>query len=119
MNKILYIIIAALFIILLVSITNRKFEGFHSMNNKYNHVLRHRHMLRHRYNHLPYHYGNYTNYFTYPMHYLNFNWWGPHRFYNWIVPCNCKKGCTPEGCSYPGNGPDDCVWATDCNCCGF
>jgi len=40
------------------------------------------------------------------------NYWG-------ISPCNCKRGCTPEGCTYPGTGIDDCVWSTDCNCCGF
>jgi hypothetical protein len=35
------------------------------------------------------------------------------------IPCNCKSGCTPEGCAFPGNGIDECVWASDCNCCGF
>ena len=35
------------------------------------------------------------------------------------APCNCKRGCTPEGCTYPGTGINDCVWSTDCNCCGF
>jgi hypothetical protein len=33
------------------------------------------------------------------------------------MPCNCKRGCTPDGCAVPGTGPEDCVWATDCNCC--
>ena len=36
----------------------------------------------------------------------------------WSAPCNCKRGCTPDGCAFPGTGPDDCVWAADCNCCG-
>jgi hypothetical protein len=41
-------------------------------------------------------------------------------FGDWgTAPCNCKNGCTPEGCSYPGTGIDDCVWSTDCNCCGY
>jgi len=35
------------------------------------------------------------------------------------MPLNCKKGCTPDGCAYPGTAPDECVWATDCNACGF
>ena len=37
----------------------------------------------------------------------------------WSAPCNCKRGCTPEGCAFPGTGIDDCVWASDCNCCGY
>lgn len=36
---------------------------------------------------------------------------------SWYAPCNCKIGCTPEGCAFPGSGPNDCVWASDCNCC--
>ena len=35
----------------------------------------------------------------------------------WYTQCNCKIGCTPNGCAFPGSGPDDCVWASDCNCC--
>ena len=47
------------------------------------------------------------------------NWFRPPMFWNyWSTPCNCKRGCTPNGCASPGNGPDDCVWASDCNCCG-
>ena len=38
-------------------------------------------------------------------------WWNP--------PCNCKRGCTPNGCAFPGTGIDDCVWASDCNCCDY
>lgn len=41
----------------------------------------------------------------------------PTSWYQWAVPCNCKRGCTPDGCAFPGNGPNDCVWASDCNCC--
>ena len=37
----------------------------------------------------------------------------------WPMPLNCKKGCTPDGCAFPGTAPDECVWATDCNACGF
>jgi len=36
----------------------------------------------------------------------------------WPLPCNCKRGCTPDGCAFPGTGLNDCVWASDCNCCG-
>ena len=57
-------------------------------------------------------YGNYSTYWN--------NYFVPSMYdYWWEPPCNCKRGCTPEGCSYPGNDIDDCVWATDCNCCGF
>jgi|MDTF01.1.fsa_nt_gb hypothetical protein len=49
------------------------------------------------------------------------NYWRP--YWNDVWPswfgysCNCKRGCTPDGCANPGNGPYDCVWASDCNCC--
>ena len=42
--------------------------------------------------------------------------WPSIGSYNNVL-CNCKNGCTPDGCAFPGNGPNDCVWATDCNCC--
>ncbi len=41
----------------------------------------------------------------------------PSSWYYAPVPCNCKRGCTPDGCAFPGWGPNDCVWASDCNCC--
>ena len=46
--------------------------------------------------------------------------WGawPRWSSYWPLPCNCKRGCTVDGCAVPGNGPEDCVWASDCNCCG-
>jgi hypothetical protein len=50
--------------------------------------------------------------FTFPM--WNYFWPGSYN-----IPCNCKNGCTMDGCAFPGNGPDDCVWASDCNCCGY
>ena len=49
--------------------------------------------------------------------------WGPSWFpaipiyyYNYFPTIySCKEGCSPDGnCVYPGNGPNDCVWATDC-----
>ena len=43
--------------------------------------------------------------------------WPQYRL--WGYPCSCKRGCTPEGCTFPGNGQNDCVWAADCNCCTF
>lgn len=43
----------------------------------------------------------------------------PWRGWGGVVPCKCKDGCTPEGCPFPGNGVDECVWASDCNCCDF
>ena len=51
------------------------------------------------------------------------NYWRPYwndvfAWPSWFgYQCNCKRGCTPDGCAYPGNGPNDCVWASDCNCC--
>ena len=47
----------------------------------------------------------------------SWNYW-PRWSQFWPLPCNCKRGCTPDGCAVPGTGPDDCVWASDCNCCG-
>lgn len=35
---------------------------------------------------------------------------------SWFGSC-CKQGCSPNGCVNPGNGPNDCVWASDCYCC--
>lgn len=54
-------------------------------------------------------YPYWNNFFSAPSWYDY--WWSP--------PCECKRGCTPDGCAYPGNGVDDCVWATDCDCCDF
>ena len=54
-----------------------------------------------------------NNYFPY---WNNVTMW-PSSWYPSYTPCNCKRGCTPDGCAYPGNGPYDCVWASDCNCC--
>ena len=54
-------------------------------------------------------YPYWNNFFSAPSWY---DYW-------WSQPCECKRGCTPDGCAYPGNGIDDCVWATDCNCCNF
>ena len=34
--------------------------------------------------------------------------WPATWAYNY-VPCNCKRGCTPDGCAFPGYGPNDCV----------
>ena len=57
---------------------------------------------------------------TYPV----YNTWSdyfynPWRRFMWA----CKNGCTSIGngqwgCQYPGNGPNDCVFATDCYGCG-
>lgn len=41
----------------------------------------------------------------------------PHWTSYMPLPCNCKRGCTMNGCAVPGSGPNDCVWASDCNCC--
>ncbi len=49
-----------------------------------------------------------------PLLWGNWNAWPSF----WSIPCNCKRGCTLDGCAVPGTGPDDCVWASDCNCCG-
>ena len=55
-----------------------------------------------------------------------------HQYYPRYVPWwtsaywftnECKDGCTKIGntwgCQYPGNGPNDCVFANDCYGCGF
>lgn len=56
-----------------------------------------------------------------------------HQYYPRYVPWwttsywfanDCKDGCTKIGndtwgCQYPGNGPNDCVFANDCYGCGF
>lgn len=38
----------------------------------------------------------------------------PNWYDFWPLAYPCKKGCTPEGCAVPGNGIDECVWASDC-----
>jgi len=53
--------------------------------------------------------------------------WYPRRSYYWgdafLWPTSwfgggyCKKGCTPDGCPFPGNRYDECVWASDCYGC--
>ena len=65
-------------------------------------------------------------------------WWGrrwgyryrppPPQQYMWYSPWNwfrgvCKDGCTSIGnrrwgCQYPGSGPNDCWFASDCYGCG-
>ena len=47
------------------------------------------------------------------------SWWnsGWNNFWN-----SCKNGCVNIGqgnwgCQYPGNGPNDCIFANDCNRC--
>jgi len=121
MNFLLGIVIIALFMILLVSILNETVEAFRGRRGRGRR-------------------GGWRRGFN-PNRYLRRfrrrnNWWGHHGWYgsggwgygwwpgyltlgSWAIPCNCKRGCTPDGCAYPGNGPDDCVWATDCNCCGW
>tara|TARA_R110002073_G_scaffold166506_2_gene323123 strand:- start:810 stop:1211 length:402 start_codon:yes stop_codon:yes gene_type:complete len=47
-------------------------------------------------------------------------WWTSSY---WFVD-DCKDGCTnigndAWGCQYPGNGPNDCVFANDCYGCGI
>ena len=58
-------------------------------------------------------------YFTQPWVNPWSAWGYPWSGWGGGVPCNCKSGCTPDGCAFPGNGIDECVWASDCNCCGF
>ena len=50
-----------------------------------------------------------------------------HSFYDWrpwfVYGGSCKDGCANLGhgrwgCQYPGTGPNDCVFAEDCNWCG-
>ena len=127
MNFLLGIVIAALFMILLVSIVNETVESFRGRRggrrggrgwrrsgwrrgfnpNRYLRRFRRR--------------DNYWGHRGwYGSHGWGYGWWpGYLTLGSWAVPCNCKRGCTPDGCAYPGNGPHDCVWATDCNCCGW
>ena len=56
-------------------------------------------------------------YFKNDFNNLNLN--NTITFNNSVLNCSCKNGCTPEGCNIVGNSINDCVWATDCNCCNF
>ena len=60
---------------------------------------------------------NHGGWYRQPLLWGNWNAWPRWSSY-WPLPCNCKRGCTADGCAFPGTGPDDCVWASDCNCCG-
>ena len=60
---------------------------------------------------------NHGGWYRRPLLWGNWNAW-PRLSSYWPLPCNCKRGCTVDGCAFPGTGPDDCVWASDCNCCG-
>ena len=124
MNFLLCIVIAALFMILLVSIVNETVESFRGRGRRGRRGRR----------------GGWRRGFNTNRYLRRFrrrnNWWDHRGWYgsggwgygwwpgyltlgSWAVPCNCKRGCTRDGFAYPGNGPDDCVWATDCNCCGW
>ena len=46
--------------------------------------------------------------------------WSPWYFFSGL----CKNGCTNVGygnwgCQYPGSGPNDCMFASDCAGCGI
>ena len=64
-------------------------------------------------------YGNRCGYRYAPPPTVYYNsWWNP---YYWLGN-DCKEGCTKIdddvwGCPTPGNGPNDCVFATDCYGC--
>ncbi len=53
--------------------------------------------------------------------YPRYNPWWTSAY--WFVE-ECKDGCTNIGnnnwgCQYPGNGPNDCIFANDCYGCGI
>ncbi len=60
---------------------------------------------------------NHGGWYRQPLLWGNWNAWPRWSSY-WPLPCNCKRGCTADGCAVPGTGVNDCVWASDCNCCG-
>ena len=60
---------------------------------------------------------NHGGWYRRPLLWGNWNAWPRWSSY-WPLPCNCKRGCTADGCAFPGTGLNDCVWASDCNCCG-
>ena len=60
---------------------------------------------------------NHGGWYRQPLLWGNWNAWPRWSSY-WPLPCNCKRGCTADGCAFPGTGLNDCVWASDCNCCG-
>lgn len=62
------------------------------------------------------------------------HWYRPFRYGGWAYPAYswnwwnwwpvCKRGCSylgngAWGCQYPGSGPNDCVWASDCYGCAY
>jgi hypothetical protein len=61
---------------------------------------------------------NHGGWYRRPLLWGNWNAWPSFSSY-WPLPCNCKRGCTADGCAFPGTGLNDCVWASDCNCCGL
>ena len=121
MNFLLGIVIAALFMILLVSIVNETVESFRGRGRRGRRGGWRRGINPNRYVRRFRRRNNWWGHRGwYGSHGWGYGWWpGYLTLGSWAVPCNCKRGCTPDGCAYPGNGPDDCVWATDCNCCGW
>ena len=65
----------------------------------------------------------YPNYYGYNNRWTDYIYRAPvvSYFYNYWNAC--KNGCInlgngEWGCQYPGNGPNDCTFATDCYGCG-
>lgn len=64
-----------------------------------------------------------------PPRYSYWNWrsfpvWGSIPFWGPYVSEYCPTGCSNLGrgrwgCTNPGNGPNDCVFAVDCAPCGY
>lgn len=103
-----------LILIIIISVTSlmeRELEGYHGHHGHYGHHGHHGHHG---------HYGHYG--------YRGGRWWGGRWGYRWYSPWNwfrgvCKDGCTNIGnrrwgCQYPGSGPNDCWFASDCYGCG-
>lgn len=99
-----YFLFIALFIILLVIAFNSNIESFKKGHYGGHHGHHRGHSRGHRGRRRWYH------------RYYN---WNPWYFFSGL----CKNGCTNIGygnwgCQYPGTGPNDCVFATDCTGCG-
>ena len=123
-------VITIIIIIIFLFLISQHFEGFRGMGQRQRRrhywnrgrgrgnwigssgVRRIGHRMRNRVR-----YPNWQGYSNNSFIEPRYNLWDSPNL--WAEPCLCKKGCTPEGCAFPGNQPGDCVWASDCNCCRF
>lgn len=97
----LFVILLVLLLVFFLFISPKNIESFRR-RFRIRHIRPYRRRFRNRH-----HINRYWNNTYYRWPYFLYN-----PFY-----CSCKRGCTPEGCVNPGTGINDCVWASDCNCC--